>query len=51
MVFQTAHILKPLYFRFRIEDLELGPDAKPEAMMESLDRVDHLLAGKPFRPF
>jgi hypothetical protein len=34
-----------LLFRFRAEDLHLGEDAEPEAVMESLDMVDQMLAG------
>jgi hypothetical protein len=34
-----------LLLRFRAEDLHLGEDAEPEAVMESLDMVDQMLAG------
>jgi hypothetical protein len=36
-----------LLSRFRAEDLHLGEDAEPEAVMESLHMVDQMLAGGP----
>ena len=33
------------WIRYSVDELELGQDAEPQAVMESLDRVDQMLAG------